>query len=62
MILENKFYYSDYSELVVYIIKIFYKNSEYAKAKIKIFHNDILHETGIYKLRYKDIEHWRIKE
>lgn len=62
LIKEKKYYVSDCSELTVYIVKIFLKTDDFIKAKIKIFYNDILHETGIYKLNYKNIEHWRIKE
>lgn len=62
LIKEKKYYVSDYSELTVYIVKIFLKTDDFIKAKIKIFYNDILHETGIYKLNHKNIEHWRIKE
>jgi len=62
LIKEKNYYISDYSNLTVYIVKIFLKTDKYVKAKIQIFYNDILHETGIYKLDFKNITHWRIKE
>lgn len=54
-------YYTDNSDLFVEILKIYYSNDEYFKAKIVLSNkkNGIVYETKCYKIFYENITHWK---
>lgn len=60
-LVQGAYYETDNSDLLMYIIKIRYKNDDYVKVKMTISNkiNGIEYQTKTFKLYWKNIIHWK---